>query len=658
MRKSILLSILGIFLISLQVFSQHLHDDHELYCSKARFYKEYFKNSKDVVQTPLLHNYDVKHYYLDIEVDNSSTYVAGEVTFYSEVVTEVLDTFAFELLDGMNINDVLINNESLSYLFENSECFVPLNVPLAEGEMFTAKISYDGTPPSGGFFSGISNSNDWNKDVTWTLSEPFAARDWWPTKQVLEDKADSVWVFLTTANTNMAGSNGLLTNVVNLPDNKVRYEWKSNYPIAYYLISFAVSEYQEYNIYAHPQEMNGDSVLIQNFIYDSPGCLENYQTGIDQTAEFIELFSDLITLYPFHEEKYGHCLTALGGGMEHQTMTTIGGFSFGLVAHELGHMWFGDNITCATWSDIWINEGFATYMDYLANEYILGQSAANAKMNSIHNSVKSQPDGSVYVPTDEVTYDNVWRIFDGRLSYNKGAAIIHMIRFELQDDDLFFQVLKDYQEIYTDSTATGLDFMNVLNETSGMDFTQFFDQWYFGEGYPTFSIDYSQDEGYTYFEITQNVSAPSVTPVFKMLMEYKLLFYDGTDTTIQLVQTDNVNTFMLPITKDIGLIQIDPSNWVINSAGAITTNVYDEFNPARFHMGPNPALDILNINFIQSETGDKIITIFDLKGNEVLTFGTSEIFNPIDVSGIAPGTYFILAESGNETYSKKFIKVN
>ena len=153
-----------------------------------------------------------------------------------------------------------------------------------------------------------------------------------------------------------------------MPGNKLRYEWKSNYPIAYYLISFAVSEYQEYNIYAHPAGMGGDSLLIQNFIYDAPGCLDYYKAGIDETVGMVELFSDLYSLYPFHQEKYGHCLTAIGGGMEHQTMSTMGNFNFGLVAHELGHMWFGDNVTCATWSDIWINEGFATYTDYLARE--------------------------------------------------------------------------------------------------------------------------------------------------------------------------------------------------------------------------------------------------------------------------------------------------
>lgn len=627
-------------------------------CSLAKIKAGLNKNTKDIVQTPLLHDYDVKFYFLDLNIESNSIYVSGEVTFYAEVVASTMDTFAFELLDEMTIDQVEINGISQSFNRQNDEVFVPIGNPLNAGEMITSKITYHGTPPTGGFFSGISTGTGWDKTVTWTLSEPFAARDWWPTKQVLEDKADSAWIFLTTSDENMAGSNGVLTNITPMPGNKLRYEWKTSYPIDYYLISLAVSDYQDYQIWAHPAEMEDDSVLIQNFIYDSPGCLENFQDGIDQTAEFIELYSNLFGLYPFHEEKYGHCLTPLGGGMEHQTMTTIGGFGFGLVAHELGHMWFGDNITCATWSDIWINEGFATYCDYLANEFILGPGAATSKMNGIHNSVMSQPGGSTYVPPDEVTYDNVWRIFDGRLSYNKGAAILHMIRFELQNDDVFFQVLKDYTDMYADSTATGLDFMNVLNDVSGMDFTQFFNQWYFGEGYPTYSIVWSQNETGTYMEISQSVSMPSVTPLFDMLMAYRLTFEDNTDTVVYLHQTSNSDFFVLPVTKEIASIQVDPDNWVLNQVGSITVGIGDETTEHTIILVPNPATDKLSVTIPSHLRADRIITVHDVTGRELMRIQSG--VNPVamDISALGVGSYMIRVDDGKKIITKKFIKQN
>ncbi len=657
MQKTLFFILLLSLFFGRGIAQNHTHNG-EMTCSHAKFFTEYMKESKDIVQSPYLFDYDVKFYFLDITVDNSSTYVEGTVTYNAEVVATQLDTFAFELISNMTVDEVLINGVSKSVIHNTDEAFVPVGTAIPQGEMFEAKITYHGTPSSGGFFSGITSTNDWGKDVTWTLSEPFNARDWWPTKQVLEDKADSVWVFLTTDENNMAGSEGTLTAVTPMPDNKLRYEWKSSYPIDYYLISFAVSEYQDYSIYAHPDAMGNDSLLIQNFVYDAPGCLEQYKDGIDESKEIIELYSNLFSLYPFSEEKYGHCLTALGGGMEHQTMTTIGGFSFYLVAHEMGHMWFGDNITCATWSDIWINEGFATYAEILANEFINGESAMQQRINSIFTSTMSEPGGSTYVPPDEIYYGNEWRIFDGRLSYNKGAAILHMLRFEFQDDDLFFDALKQYTQQYGGSTATGADFRDKMAEVSGLDLTDFFNQWYYGEGYPTYSIQWSQDDANMYMEISQTVSKPSVTPLFKMLMAYKLNFTDGTDTTIYLHQTDNVNDFMIPLSKTVSGIIIDPDNRVVNKEGSITTNTREYEKMLEFTFGPNPVKDKLNIFFTDEKSRQREITVYNLTGSIVKTIESNDNKVTVDVSSLPVSTYILEASyRGNKT-TRKFVKQN
>ncbi|RLC55326.1 MAG: hypothetical protein DRH89_07895, partial [Candidatus Cloacimonadota bacterium] len=265
MKKLLLFTLLSLFVGS--SFAQHHDHGAEATCSKAKFYKEYFKGAEDIIQNPLLFDYDVKFYYLDIEVDNNSIYITGEVTIMAEVVADELETFVAEFLSVMTVDEVTYNDNTLTFEHTADEVLVDLPETLTQGELFSVKIQYHGTPPTGGFFAGVSNGSAYGKNVTWTLSEPFAARSWFPVKQVLEDKADSAWIFLTTSEDNMAGSNGLLTNVSTMPDNKLRYEWKTNYPIDYYLISFAVSDYQDYSIYSHPEELNGDSVLIQNFIY-------------------------------------------------------------------------------------------------------------------------------------------------------------------------------------------------------------------------------------------------------------------------------------------------------------------------------------------------------------------------------------------------------
>ncbi|MBZ0241953.1 MAG: T9SS type A sorting domain-containing protein, partial [Bacteroidales bacterium] len=485
-------------------------------------------------------------------------------------------------------------------------------------------------------------------------SEPFSAKDWWPNKQVLTDKSDSVWVFLTTNTNEMAGSQGLLTNITDLGNNKLRYEWKSNYPIAYYLISFAVSDYQEYNIYAKPEALENDSILVQNYIYNHPNYLNSNKVDIDATVPMIELFSDLYAMYPFRDEKYGHCITTLGGGMEHQTMSTMGSFSFGLVAHELGHMWFGDNVTCATWSDIWVNEGFATYSNYLAVEHLIGHTAGQNFMVSTQNNVMSSAGGSVYVPPSEATPDNVWRIFNGRLTYDKGAAIIHVLRNEINDDELFYEVLNTYQEFFTDSTATGDDFRMILEQVTEMDFEQFFNQWYYGQGYPRYDIEYYMFENTFNMYVTQTTS--SITPLFQMTMEYKLTFSDNSDTTVRLFQGSNLEHFALELEKQVVGVQVDPDNWTFERVNSIVVGTNSELKSENYFSAyPNPVSDVLNIVFAQEQQQSTAV-LRNSAGQILRSQPLNSINNQLDMSDLPKGMYFLTVSNDRNSYTQKLVK--
>jgi aminopeptidase N len=608
-------------------------------------------------QNDNLNDYDVKFYWLDIEVTSASTYVAGNGSITAEVTASVLDTFAFELIPEMTIDSFFFNDVKYTGFTRDGNNVLYAVDAVQQGESITAKVYYHGSPPSGGFFAGVTHehSDNWNKDVTWTLSESFAAKDWFPVKQDLEDKADSAWVFLTCSSDNIAGSEGVLTNTVDLGNGKTRYEWKTHHAIDYYLLSFAVADYLDYSIYAHPADLNGDSVLIQNFIYNDPGYLNNYQSDIDESVPILELYSDLYILYPFHDEKYGHCLTQLRGGMEHQTMTTIGGFGFHLVAHEMGHMWFGDNVTCATWQDIWVNEGFATYSDYLANENLKGWSEAQQFIKSAQNSAMSQPGGTIYIPEDEIHPGNEWRIFNGRLSYDKGAAIIHTLRHEIQDDDLFFDCLGQYQTQYGDSTATGEDFKNVVEDVTGKDWDYYFDQWYYGEGYPIYDLEWFYDENLKEFHLASTQTTSATTPLFKMLLDVKLTFDDGTDSVVRFEQTQNFNFFISAQEKKVYSIEIDPDNWTMEKINSLILDLPEiDENPAFFTMGPNPAVDYLNLYF--KDNSERIITVSDLSGRILLQKNSTNQQVSFDVSNLSKGTYLVQVMSDNNKLIKKLIK--
>ena len=647
LKRCLLIMILIIntgIMIAQQAYLQHDY--------KGNKQKPHFSKSIQT-QTHLLNNYDVKFYFLDIAAERTSVDISGNVSIKAEVVSSVLDTFAFELIDTLTVDSVLINGVNSTFTRNNDEVFVKVIPAINQGNLFTAKIFYGGTPPSGGFFSGISNavSQSWGNQITWTLSESFNAKQWFPCKQVLSDKADSSYVFVTTSDSNKVGSNGLLTNTVSLPNNKVRYEWKERNIIDYYLISIAVGKYVDYSIYAHPSGLN-DSILIQNYVYDNPATLPYFKTQIDLTADFIELYSDLFGVYPFWKEKYGHCMAPLSGGMEHQTMTTLGFFDFTLTSHELSHQWFGDNVTCATWSDIWINEGFASYCEYLALEY-LASGQQNQWMTDVHNSVLSQPDGSVYVPVNQANDEN--RIFDSRLSYDKGGAIIHMLRFELQNDTTFFNVMKTFQSQFKDSVATGADFRNVTETLSGKSFTDFFNQWYFGEGYPIYNIVWSQFNDTLFISSIQTTST-STTPLFKMLLPFKIHTTNG-DSLILLQQNHLTENFKVPLSKNVSSLELDPDKWLLMVINNIvqSTDTQIEGNES-FLVYPNPATDIINLQF--SKTEKRQVQIFDINGRLVSESSSDQTLISIDARKFNNGVYTAkVIDSNGLILTKRIVKL-
>ena len=526
------------------------------------------ENKSVINPNPHVFDYDVKFYKLDIEAYDTTNQFRGSATVFAEVVVAETDTFSLELSNKLTADSVFINGTKHLFTHVSNKIYVPLLTPISIGETIDFKLHYH-TPPSytSSYYSSTLAVNYGNFNVSQSFSEPYYMHEWMPCKQELDDKADSVHIFVTTDDDLKVAGPGNLT-IVSLPNQKVRYEWRTNQKTAFYLISFAISDYIDYSLWAKPDSLPGDSILVMNYVYDYPNCLQSNKVTIDKTPLMINLFSNKMGLYPFFEEKYGHYMWYPTGfsGMEHITMTGLRSFSFNLVAHELAHSWYGDNVTCATWSDIWVNEGFASYLEYIANQNLISQASADALMLNYMNYAMTQPGGSVYVPPANLNSSG--RIFSTRLTYRKGSALVHMIRFEMNNDSLFFRTLYNFQQIYKDSIATGLDFKAVCEDVSGIDFTDFFDQWYFGEGYPTFSAIWSQNQDTVLLRSIQTTST-AITTLFKTPVEFKLS-YTGGNQIIRLYQLTNDTTLKIIIPHEITSIAIDPNNWILNQVGTIT----------------------------------------------------------------------------------------
>lgn len=607
-------------------------------------------------------NYDVKYVKLDLNVDNLSTDISGVMTMEAEVTATIMNRLVLELHEDLAVYSATVNGAAASSIDrEDTELIIGFPVIMDEGDMVTITVDYGGTPPTGNGFnseSGIFNdfSPSWGAQVTWTLSQPFGAFTWWPCKQDLNDKIDRVEMHLTVPDNLKAGSNGVLMNEVVLPNNEIRFEWETNYPIDFYLISLAVGPYIEYSYKVKPVT-SPDSILIQNYIYDNPGTLPNFIDDIDETGDMMIFFSNIYGNYPFWEEKYGHCMAPLSGGMEHQTMTTQGFFVRWLTAHEIGHQWFGDNVTCNDWSHIWVNEGFASYSEYLYQESV-DYNVAQADFADVHNFVMSQPGGSTFVedPTD------VGEIFSSRLTYDKGAVLCHMIRHWM-GDGLFFESLRIFQNNFKESTASAEDFQNVIEGLTNVDFQNFFDHWYYGEGFPIVSAEWNDSpEGFV-VQLDQESSVPNITPFHECFVDVQLNFDDGSDTILHLFNSLNGQHYIRDIEGTVVSLEIDPENWLLNAVGTIEKNTdltFDSLasgiNELSFEVSllPNPVIDVLLISTEGNE--DVSVDIFDAQGKFLVAGLVVQGELELSTSAWSSGVYFVRISDGVGVETRKVVK--
>jgi hypothetical protein len=507
-------------------------------------------------------NFDVTYYRCQWEVDPNVKMIAGTVTTHF-IMKSAGNIISLDLSDNLNVTSVKRGNAPLQFTHSSNTIAVTFPEPIAPGIKDSVSITYSGVPtsPNGSFVVTTHGAGETLAPVLWTLSEPFGSREWWPCKNGLGDKADSIDVYITHPNAYKAVSNGVLQSETDIAGTKKVSYWKHRYPIASYLVCMAVSNYQVLN---HAANVLGDNITMQTFCY--PENQGVFAAGAVNALSQIDFYSNLLEKYPFRNEKYGHVQFGWGGGMEHQTGSFIVNMNESLIAHELAHQWFGDKITCGNWEDIWLNEGFATH---LASMFMEHKYPANAIKNRKAGilSVTSDLAGSVKV--SDVT--NINRIFDQRLSYKKGSHLLYMLRWIL-GEATFTTALKNY--LQDPALAYGFATTALLKEhletASGKDLTYFFDQWFTGEGYPTYQIEWFTKNNSVQVKVNQNTSHVSVG-FFQLPVP--LLFRNTVTNEQKLVVLDNhVNG--QEFIEELGFVAddavFDPEAWLITRNNVIT----------------------------------------------------------------------------------------
>lgn len=624
--RRILISLLGISAAFQSSFSQEAEEyqlkQHML--SEIQRYAAMEKLSKDA--TPGQEGFDVTYYKLDLRISPSQQTVSGSVRMIATSVVDNLTSITIDLMNSLQVDAVTVGGVSASFSQQPTYFTVSLNRAYSRGERIEVVTSYHGVPDSSGFGSFRFSLSD-NKPWIWSLSEPYGSKDWWPCKDHPSDKADSVDVWVTVPTGLKVGSQGKLVAAVNNGDGTVTHKWQHRYPIATYLVSIAVADYQQ--VSAWFKYSSTDSMEVLN--YALAQRLDEATSSLPKTIDMLAIFSDLFGLYPFVTEKYGHCQFGWGGGMEHQTMTSLGNFGEDLVAHELAHQWFGDMITMRTWPDIWLNEGFATYSVALYREAKYGVASYWSYMTGRMSSAK-QAVGSIYVRGQDTL--SVSRLFSGSLVYNKGATVLHMLR-RVMGDSLFFKALKQYASDprFKFGTASTEDFRSVCEDVYGKGLGYFFDQWIYGEKYPQYRYEWgTRPEGSKHkvrISVFQTTGTQNPT-YFSMPVDIRILG-DGMDTTVTVVNNAPSQWFVFDMPKAPTSVQLDPANWILKDATGIRVHVDDvaalPTEVALLQNYPNPFNATTIIPFELPTSSVARLEVFNGVGQLVRTITSDRVFD-------------------------------
>ncbi|MBI1826733.1 MAG: hypothetical protein HY287_17725 [Planctomycetes bacterium] len=532
----------------------------------------------DVLQNEL----NVELSSLNPGTDSCTISGSNRITIQSKSAT--LTEFTIRLRNTFTISSVLINDVTPATVttLSSSSRKITLDRPYGLDEVLTITINYSGITADIGLGSfEVATHGPSSAIVASSLSEPYYAYTWWPSKDgdvnVPGDNSDKALldIKVTAPNNYSVASNGLLQGVVSLGGNRNQYHWASSYPITTYLVSLSATNYNSWTqAYSYP----GGTMPVEFFIYPELDNASN-RASWEKVINMMTVFRPLFGEYPFINEKYGLYYFPFGGGMEHQTITGVTGFSESLLSHELTHQWWGDMITCKTWSDIWLNEGFATYGEALWDEFKSGFDNQSVLMTDMINRKPISFDGSVYVyPADT---SNAFRIFSTDFSYRKAGWVLHQLR-HVVGDATFFQILANYRAAHIFGSATTDDFVASASATYGQDLTWFFTEMVYDRGAPNYRLSWDSvtvgAQEYLHLQIDQTQQQTTGWPAFFTMPIDIVATINGTPQTFVVHNNARSQRFVLPVSATTTAVQLDPQQWILRGTTQTATLVVGDLN--------------------------------------------------------------------------------
>ena len=655
---------LGLILFPFFVAAQSTTEGWQ-YCQKGkvRAFERLAANPKARLAYPGDATIDVTYYGLDLRLTHTPRYLRGAATITLKSTVANLTTFFLDLNsattptgEGLRVDSVKAGTTQLTYQFAQNKLTVTPPQPLATGQALTLTVFYQGIPNSRDLGSFRFSTHERTADpAIWSLSEPYGSPDWFPCRDTPADKADSSSVRITAPAQFVSVSNGVLASTTNNADGTRSYQWRNSYPIAQYLISVALSNYQAYDT---PFTYGGRTMPVTHYIY--PEVLPLVRTNLDLTPRILSLFTARFGPYPFLREKYGHAQFGQGnGGMEHQTISSMEerALTPGIIAHEMAHQWYGDNITCRDWQNIWLNEGFASYAEAVYAESVSGKTGYQSTMNSFASSARGAR-GTIYVQD----ISNFANIFSSSRSYAKGATVLHMLR-GVVGDSTFFRIMRTYTSTpaVAYGTAVTEDFQAVAQQVSGQDLASFFKQWIYGEGYPTYraTITGGASTKTATVRLEQRNTVSATNPAsFTMPVQLRILSAAG-DTSVTVLNDRADQTFSVPARGAVTGVVVDPDNWILKNVESISLVVTALTEPIQtaFRIYPNPATDLLTIDFATTTAGSATVLLTNRLGQRIRTLTEHSLVpgtytRTLDLHGLAAGHYTLTIQTPDGPQSR------
>jgi aminopeptidase N len=518
--------------------------------------------------------WDLLHTMLDLSFDWAHSTIMGKATltltpyFYTQSELE-LDAVDF------NIGKIMIGDKAISnFKYDSSKIIIALGQPMARRDRLTVTIEYSASPrPSindegaaitsdqGLFFiDPLDTIPDMPRQI-WSQGETSANRKWFPTLDQPNERATQE-IFLTVADTFMTLSNGMLLSSTSLPGGMRRDHWKLELPIAPYLVMIAVGKWDKVSDYWRGRPVD---------YYVDPGYGPDARAIFAHTPEMIEFFSEKLG-FDYVWPKYAQIIVKefVSGAMENTTATVFGDFiqfhkddvldpgaNDYIVSHELFHHWFGDLVTCESWANITLNEGFANYAEYLWAEHKYGRERADiARMNEL-SGYFDQANSDAH-PLIYYHYPGENAVFDAH-SYNKGGLVLHMLR-DLVGDEAFFASLRLYLQQHAYNSVEADDLRQSFEEVTGKDLQWFFDQWFFGKGHPVLDVEQSYNEVNKQItvDLHQSQAQMGYKELFKLPVTIDVYYEGGTHEGHEVFMDQREQSFSWTVKQKPVAVVIDP----------------------------------------------------------------------------------------------------